>query len=212
MTNDIVIPARNEAETIAPVMAAWLNHPNTGRVIVVIDPETTDRTFSMVRWISFAHPHPRNSVIILKGTDPGKGQCVNQGVAEVTTERVIFCDADITGLGRKHINALTTPTVSNDQIILVPGSDQPLTGNAAASWPWVSGERNVPTWVARKLTFHGYLMEVQINRAMTAIGAQTRFVSAPDVIARYDLNPQRLAEMARDRRWAVERGLFDADN
>lgn len=206
MPVDVIIPARNEGETIGPIMEAFLSHPNTGRLIVVIDPATTDNTFRVVFMTTYHAP--RAGVYVIRGREGGKGQCVMQGLDEVRSDRVIFCDADLTGFGYKHVESLMFPTLSNDQVILVPGSDRPLPERAADAWPWVSGERNVPTWIAKRLNLHGYLMETQINHAMWVVGGQTTFVSAPDVIAEYDLNDQRLAELRRDFEWARYRGIF----
>lgn len=208
---DVVIPARNEARTIGDVMDTFLWHPDIGRVLVVVDPDTTDNTEEVaMRVMSFSSR--RHGSMVLRGHEPGKGQCAKVGLSQVRTERVIFCDADITGLTPTHVTLLSAITGHRQQTVLVPNTNDQLPVHAVASWQWVSGERSLPTVVARSVPLHGYLMEEQLNRACKAAGITTSFAYAMDLYSRFNMTPKRLEEMERDRQWGIENGVFDDDN
>lgn len=211
MTIDVVIPARDEARTIGDIVDTFMWHPDIGRVLVVIDPDTTDNTEEIaMRVMSFSSR--RHGSMVLRGSEPGKGQCVKVGLSQVRTDRVIFCDADINGLSPVHVDLLTGITGHQQQTILVPNTNDVLPYPAATAWQWVSGERSLPTAVARSVKLHGYLMEEQLNRACKAHGITTSFAYAMDLYSRFSMTPKRLEEMERDRQWGIENGVFDDSN
>ncbi|MBU6397724.1 MAG: glycosyltransferase [Rhodospirillales bacterium] len=91
---DIIIPARDEVATIAPVIASLVaqDYPGTFRVILV-DDNSTDGTAAA------AGVHERLS--ILTGQEKplgwsGKLWALSQGVAASSASMILFADADIT--------------------------------------------------------------------------------------------------------------------
>ncbi|MGE4480992.1 glycosyltransferase [Acidocella sp.] len=91
---DIVIPARDEVETIAPVIASLVaqDYPGTFRVILV-DDNSTDGTAEA------AGAHERLSILTGQAKPPGwsgKLWALRQGVAASTAPVILFADADIT--------------------------------------------------------------------------------------------------------------------
>ncbi len=102
---DIIIPARDEAPTIAPVIASLLaqDYAGTFRVILV-DDNSTDGTAQR------AGTHPRLTIITGKPKAPGwsgKLWALQQGVEASTAPIILFADADITHDPR-HLSALVT--------------------------------------------------------------------------------------------------------
>lgn len=203
---DVVIPARNEELTIGKIVKTFKTHSEIGQVIVVIDDDTKDETSEVAL---------SNGAYIMYGTR-GKGQNVTIGLKHITTEYVILCDADISGLTSDHIHAL----IQNDgripdQVIGVPDfpardvvrskavQDKPewLEG-IIRSWPWVSGERVVKTELIVRIPLHGYLMETQINARIP----NTTFRRLEGVYSAFKMTERRLAEMERDRTWGKENG------
>lgn len=211
---DAIIPARNEEVTISRIMFLFLTHTDINRVFVVVDPDTTDHTYVEAVYSAAKYGRPDMGfagVEIIRSKESGKGQCVRQALPRVTTERVIFCDADIKGLEWGHISELTkVPPPPWEQTILVPRWPVDVPEHVLKAWPWVSGQRSLPTEVARRPELHGYLMEVQLNLAIQEAGFKTRHWFAHDLVSPLDLNPKRLEEMERDRLWGEERGVFDA--
>jgi dolichol-phosphate mannosyltransferase len=85
----VVVPARNEAARIGPLLDALSGAPEVGEVIVV-DDQSTDGTASIAQTagarVVTGCPHPPGWV--------GKGWVVQQGVAAATAEWIVTLDAD----------------------------------------------------------------------------------------------------------------------
>lgn len=211
MKTDVVIPARNEEKTIAWVVNALRCHPSIGRIIVVIDAETTDNTASEA-WVYYATNVCRHDHI------SGKGQLVKHGLTHVETSRVLFCDADITGLTHDHITTLVDVSTwrHRDDTMIIGIPDFPKWDEVPPrfrdtlywAWPWVSGERSMLTDIARSVNLHGYLMETQLNNANHAAGKKVRLERLHGLKSPVDLNERRLQEMDRDRQWGLKNGVL----
>lgn len=201
---DVVIPARNEEATIAAIIDKLRQHPNIGQIHVAIDPDTTDHTEFVASTLD-AH--------IVYSLEPGKGQTVTAALKCVDTERVMFCDADIYGLTHHHITQLTSPYY-NEMIIGVP--DFPpfpdIVDKAVPTiiwaWPWVSGQRTMPTYIAREPQLHGYLMETQLNHANHEYRNGVRLERLEGLKSPFDMNDKRIAERERDHRYGIEHGIL----
>jgi hypothetical protein len=143
----------------------------------------------------------------------GKGQCVEIGLSMVKTPYVIFCDADITGLREEHVGLLLSEALIDEaaehptMTVGVPELPANLPTERLWAWPWVSGERCVPTRLVRPLTLHGYLMETQINAAAKHAGMALRFEWLRGVVSPYEMTDKRLEEMKRDAIWGREHGV-----
>jgi glycosyltransferase involved in cell wall biosynthesis len=202
-TTDVIIPARNEDKTIGPIVHTFAAHPDVARIIVVIDRKTTDETAYLAEMHGATH--------VIHADARGKGQCMQAGLTEVTTRRVIFCDADLYGLTQNHITALVE---GRGLTIGVP--DPPIINPYPATlrrlyqaWPWISGERSLPTVIASKLDLHGYLAEVQINEACRAASVAVFQAPLTGLYAPVVLSKTRLEDMERDRKWGIERGILE---
>lgn len=207
---DVVIPARNEAATIGPIVALFATHPLISRVIVSVDADTDDPTME--------YAIDSGATDTITGTrNRGKGQCVTFGLWRVSTPRVIFCDADLRGLTHEHITHLTHPT--EGMIIGVPDFPRPseliATGQPRKwaarlhlAWPLVSGQRSVPTDLARSLNLHGYLMEAQLNQAVKGRNLPIDYCELHGLRSPFILSDTRMAEMDRDRQWAIDNHIF----
>ena len=84
-----VVPAHNAAETLPLTLASLCSAGVTE--IIVIDDASSDATATIAKSVS--HPGVRVQVIS-NSRACGPATARNQGLAEVTTEWVIFCDAD----------------------------------------------------------------------------------------------------------------------
>jgi glycosyltransferase involved in cell wall biosynthesis len=204
---DVVIPARNEAQTIGPIVAEFVNHPAINYVIVTADADTTDDTEN-VAFAAMDNDIEKGWVIA--NQTRGKGQGVAAALRMVQTEYVIFCDADITGLTYDHISLLICDAVIGKKSITIGVPDIPNNYPAERiwAWKWVSGQRCVPTALVRPLQLHGYLMETQINRAAKWARLPITFEWLRGITSKYQMTELRIQEMERDREWARQMGIL----
>jgi glycosyltransferase involved in cell wall biosynthesis len=203
---DVVIPARNEQETIGRIVSIFRTHPAIGKIIVAVDSDTGDDTAVLAE---AAIGDMRNGWV-LPGAGRGKGQCVRRGMEEVSTDYVIFCDADLTGLTADHVSRLILEAVMDTFTMTIGVPDVPSNCPIERiwAWPWVSGERCVPTALIRPLFLHGYLMETQINQAAQAAGIGVHFEWLRNLKSSYYMSERRIREMERDRHFGIEHGIL----
>jgi glycosyltransferase involved in cell wall biosynthesis len=193
---DVLIPARNEADTLGPIIDAFYYWTYVRRVFVV-DDMSTDAT---------KHVALKHRAIVLNGPGQGKGQAVRYGVECLRTERVVLCDGDLSGFteGHAHILLYGVPYLFSGRYMLVGVPDFTPNVPWAAdnnTWMAVAGNRNVPVDMLSGLDLHGYAMEVQINheaakRRMTIIYARLEGVTGKV------RDPKtRMDELQRDKVW-----------
>lgn len=209
MTLDVVIPARNEANTLGPIIETFVSHVGIGQVIVAVDVDTNDDTWDVADEAGASR--------IVTGTYcQGKGQAVMYGLSTVETDRFIMCDADITGLTHEHINHLIHPTAG--MILGVPdwpteaefeatGQPRKWKKRLTLSWAMVTGQRAMPTEFARDIgELHGYLVDTQMNVRAIEAGMELIVRELHGLHSPFQLTDQRLAEMERDRQWGMANG------
>lgn len=100
---DVIVPARDEAATIGPVIASLLAQDYAGRLsIILVDDNSTDGTAA-------AAGQGRNLRILSGQPKPrgwsGKLWAVSQGVAASSATLLLFTDADIVH-DRRHVSSL----------------------------------------------------------------------------------------------------------
>jgi hypothetical protein len=190
-----------------PIVSTFRNHPSIGNVIVVVDNITEDNTWDYAASVG---------AICVTGTHArGKGQCMQYGLTFVTTERVVFCDADLYGFAYDHVSHLTHPTTG--MILGVPDFptlvELETTGQPAKwrrrltfSWAMVTGQRSVPATFARTIPLHGYLAETQLNMEAVRQGLEITPCDLRGLHSPFMLTDRRLAAMEVDRRWGQENG------
>ncbi len=91
------------------------------------------------------------------------------GLRYVTTERVLFVDADLVGLRPEHVVAMCVISPLDGQLVGVRGQVDGMPINAPiAVWPSISGERRLPTALGRSLRLRGagWRVETEINAAV----------------------------------------------
>lgn len=155
---DVVVCAHNEAATIGRVLVAVVSAPSAGRVIVVADSCTDDT-------VAIALQHGAE---VLDTTARNKGSAMAQGLDLVDTPLVAFVDADLSGLTIGHVEGLLTAPPLNGQVVGVRDNVGTLTRHL----PSISGERRLPTSVARAagLARAGWAAETRLNVAVERAG------------------------------------------
>lgn len=127
----VCIPARNEAPTIAPIVAAIVSEltragGGVGLVddVLVIDDGSTDGTGSLAR-------DAGARVILSADPNGGKGQAMQSGLDAAEGDLIVYCDADVTNFGTHFVSAMIGPLLTEDGCCLVKGFYQrPLHGAA----------------------------------------------------------------------------------
>lgn len=198
---DVVIPCRNGAMTAPATVKALANHPAIGNVIVVVNPPDGDTEKAL---------RGEYGVVTLHANSEGKGQAVMLGLALVETEHVVFCDADMTGLTLDHVSQLVAHAVMGEDsmTIGIPEIPSNYPHKRLWAWPWVSGQRCIPTRLVKPLLLHGYLMETQINAAAKHAKYPVHFEWLDGLHSPFIMSEKRLADMERDAKWGKEHGIL----
>jgi glycosyltransferase involved in cell wall biosynthesis len=108
---DVVIPARDEAPTVAGVVRAARAAPGAGRVVVV-DDGSADGTAALAK---------AAGAEVVQARPPGepgdKGRALELGVAVTSSPVLVFFDADIAGVAPAHLEALAAPVVAGEAVL-----------------------------------------------------------------------------------------------
>jgi glycosyltransferase involved in cell wall biosynthesis len=160
---DIVIPARNEAPTVAAVVAACLGCSFANEVIVV-DDGSVDGTAKLAE-AAGARVVRREPVDGLGS----KAHALEAGVAASGADAFLFVDADCIGLTSAHLDAICSPLVAGRATMSVGWFDYGLWNSVVLRLAPTTGERAIPRWVwdaippAKRA---GYSIEIMINEVI----------------------------------------------
>jgi len=109
----VVVPARNEADTVGAVLDAVLTDEGLVDELVVVDDHSHDDTAVVAgrhgaRVVGLDKPH-------------GKGAAMAAGVAATRSDLVVFLDADVTNTASDYVARLISPLINEPRIQLVKG-------------------------------------------------------------------------------------------
>jgi glycosyltransferase involved in cell wall biosynthesis len=152
MLPDVVIPARNEALTIGPIVKAFFNRPCHIAKLIVVDNLSTDDTGAIAK---------SEGAQVVRCNIPGKGEAITAGLEHVTSDRVIFVDADLINFETRHVELLAADR-SGMVIWTVDDDYEPKWANLTR---YNAGTRSLPTALARCAYLEGYEMENMLNLA-----------------------------------------------
>jgi glucosyl-3-phosphoglycerate synthase len=103
----VVIPARNEAATVAAVVAVARRAADE---VVVVDDGSTDDTAGVAA---------AAGARVVRQAPQGKGRAMRAGLAASTGDVVVFADADLTSFDRRYVTALVEPLAHHDGVVFV---------------------------------------------------------------------------------------------
>ena len=107
----VIIPAKNEATTIGPVVDAVLANGDLVAELVVVNDHSLDDTATVAR------RHGATVLDLDQGT--GKGAAMAFGVRSTTADIVVFLDGDVVNTQSHFVPSLVAPLVARPEIALV---------------------------------------------------------------------------------------------
>jgi glucosyl-3-phosphoglycerate synthase len=120
----VVLPARNEAATLGPLVAGlaerWVRHTRLVDELLVVDSDSTDGTAAVAR-AAGADVVATADVLPGHGSRPGKGEALWKSLAATTGDLVVFLDADLLGDVVHYVPALLRPLLTDPQTVYVKG-------------------------------------------------------------------------------------------
>ncbi|HVT60902.1 MAG TPA: glycosyltransferase [Thermoanaerobaculia bacterium] len=162
---DVVIPARNEAPTVAGVVRAACATPEVGSVVVVDDGSTDDT----------AAVAAAAGAQVIRARAPAeaggdKGRALACGVAATRSPLLVFFDADITGAEPRHFTALAGPVLAGQAALSCGMVDH---GRLRNPWflrlPPITGLRALGRQVFEAIAAQdrrGFRIEIMINEVV----------------------------------------------
>ncbi len=168
---DVVIPARNEASTVAGVVRAALGASGVGTVFVV-DDGSKDQTAAVARAAG------AEVISIPPSEEPGhKGRALGAGVAASPADVLVFFDADLSGVVPQHFEELAAPVLDGPFAlscgVLSYGS---LRDPIFLRLPPITGLRALRREVFAAVDLsssRGFQIEILINEVVVRLGARS---------------------------------------
>jgi glucosyl-3-phosphoglycerate synthase len=123
-TVSVVVPAKNEAGTIADIVAgirsALVEQSGLVDELVVMDSDSSDDTASLAQ-AAGAVVHATRRVRPDLGSHPGKGEALWKAQFVTSGDVLVFIDADLTGWGTHFVTGLLGPLLTTPHTALVKG-------------------------------------------------------------------------------------------
>ncbi len=172
-----VIPAYNEEKTIGDVLSVLQETSLIDRIIVVSD-GSTDKTAEVAGSYDVDVVELRENL--------GKGGALQAGLENTRAEVVLFLDADLIGLTKKHVENLVLPVLQDraDMTIGIFEKGRRATDFAQKMAPKLSGQRAIKYSLIEQISgmdVARFGVEVALNRYMESAQIRVEEVLLPDM-------------------------------
>lgn len=163
-----IVPAFNEQETLADVLAALKSVSLIDEVLVVSD-GSTDRTIEIARGMGVKAIHLREN--------HGKGRAMAVGVAHTRADILLFVDGDILKLTRAMLESLLEPVLSgrSDMNVGIRNRGRLINSIHGKLVPLLSGIRAMRREVFEAVPedhIEGFAIETELNWACRERGCR----------------------------------------
>jgi glycosyltransferase involved in cell wall biosynthesis len=162
---DAVVPARNEAATVADVVDACLRC-SAVREVIVVDDGSVDETSDRAAAAGAKVIHRADSARDRGGS---KAHAMEAGVAASDAPALLFVDADLLGLTAGHLDEVCGPFVDGRATMSVGWFDYGAWNPLVLRLPPTTGERALPRWVFEAIPPEkrdGYTIEIMLNEVV----------------------------------------------
>lgn len=122
-TASVCLPARNEAETVGPIVETLRRELlDTGAIdeIVVIDDHSTDETGAVAARAGARVVHSAD-VLAKYGTGHGKGEVLWKSLFVTDSDLIVWCDSDISEFGSRFVTGILGALVCEPDVDLAKG-------------------------------------------------------------------------------------------
>lgn len=131
----VVLPARNEQQTVAEIVAAiraeFVHAAALVDEILVIDSGSTDRTAEVAR-AAGARVLRREEILPRVPVEPGKGEVLWRSLLATSGDLICFVDADLRRFDPALVRGILGPLITDPTVQLVKAAyDRPLAGPGA---------------------------------------------------------------------------------
>lgn len=164
----IIIPAFNEAKTIASVLAEIVGHPNVGEIIVV-DDGSSDGTADVAR--AFVNEHPESGVRVIQlENNLGKAGAMDVAVQAAANDVILFLDADMLGFTHQKMSAIMDPVLDfrYEMFVGLRAKRAYILNKLLRVFPIISGERALTKNLWNSIPKHhkkNFMIEIAMNYA-----------------------------------------------
>jgi polyisoprenyl-phosphate glycosyltransferase len=162
---DAVVPARNEAATVATVVEAC-RRCSAVREVIVVDDGSIDDTAERAAAAGAKVIHRADAARPAGGS---KAHAMEAGVAASDAAALLFVDADLLGLTSNHLDQVCRPFLDGTATMSVGWFDYRAWNPLVLRLPPTTGERVVPRWVFEAIPpekRNGYTIEIMINEVI----------------------------------------------
>ncbi len=172
-----IIPAFNEEKTIGDIIVTLKDVPLVKDIIVVSD-GSTDGTVEVAEALG--------SKVIELSENRGKGGAMKAGLDCTAAEIILFLDADLIGLTKKHVCDLLEPVISQEaeMTIGVFEKGRVATDLAQRVAPYLSGQRAVKRSVLENISdidMARFGVEVALTRYLESSNVKVKQVLLDDM-------------------------------
>jgi len=215
----VVIPARNEQETIADVVGEIMG--NLGDLVddvVVMDSLSSDATGSIAA-AEGAQVHSVADVRPDLGVHAGKGEALWKSLFVTDADLLVFIDADLTDWGAHFVTGLVGPLLANPEVMLVRGFyDRVLNAGSTPSLeggrvtellarPWLALHRPALAGVIQPLAGEWAIRRSAFEQLSIPMGYGVELSTLLDVHDRFGLDA--IAQVDLGRRAHRHQSLHD---
>jgi len=181
-----VIPAYNEAPTIANTLQVATDAGNILDEIIVVDDGSIDDTRKIVGTFS-------NVRLLVNERNQGKSKTIARGVTEASGEYILMLDADLKGLNAENIRSLIRPVADGVSDIVVSMRGNTPGWMRAIGIDCMSGERVLPkslftTHMEKIGNLRNFGLEVFLNKIIIENKLRVKTVMMANVFNNMKVN------------------------
>lgn len=164
MKTTAIVPVYNEEETVGNVLSILKEVEDLDKIIVVND-GSTDNSLEEIKKVK-----DNKIKLISLEENQGKSGAIKEGVKNLETDLVFFCDADLLHLKKEHVKKILSPLKDGEKAMSVGLIDYSKIRNNLYKngyFPLIAGQRALPFSIFKKVLNNPFMkdfgLEVVLN-------------------------------------------------